>query len=159
MAARADVLNVAIPQIQKMEGFAKLLPNGNVQAYPDPLSGAEPWTIAWGSTGAGIGPTTIWTPQQAQADFTHRLNAICDYFDSQIPWWESMDAIRAAVIPNMGWNLGQDFIHSWPHFIGCCRAGDWAGAKYNMLNPPTWLNQVHGRATILAKQMLTGVVA
>lgn len=27
-------------------------------SYPDPLSKGEPWTIGYGSTGAGIGPNT-----------------------------------------------------------------------------------------------------
>lgn len=37
-------------------------------AYPDPLSGGDPWTIGYGCTGPGIGPGTIWTEAQA-----HRL--------------------------------------------------------------------------------------
>jgi lysozyme len=35
-------------------------------AYPDPGTGAEPWTCGWGSTGADIREGTVWT--QAQAD-------------------------------------------------------------------------------------------
>lgn len=35
-------------------------------AYPDPGTGADPWTIGWGATGVGIGPGVRWT--QAQAD-------------------------------------------------------------------------------------------
>ncbi len=35
-------------------------------AYPDPGSGGDPWTVGWGSTGAGIHSGVTWT--QAQAD-------------------------------------------------------------------------------------------
>ncbi|MFZ1742363.1 MAG: lysozyme, partial [Pontixanthobacter sp.] len=36
-------------------------------AYPDPGTGAEPWTIGWGATGKAIGPGTVWTPQECDA--------------------------------------------------------------------------------------------
>ncbi len=56
--------------IKRFEGCARLRPDGMVEAYPDPGTGAEPWTIGWGATGPGlelgsrIGPGTIWTQKQ-----------------------------------------------------------------------------------------------
>lgn len=62
--------------IKRFEGCARLRRDGMVEAYPDPGSGGEPWTIGWGATGrddctgsganARIGPDTVWT--QAQCD-------------------------------------------------------------------------------------------
>jgi GH24 family phage-related lysozyme (muramidase) len=52
--------------IKEFEGCARIGANGVVEAYPDPGTGAAPWTIGWGATGAGIGPKTRWT--QAQCD-------------------------------------------------------------------------------------------
>jgi GH24 family phage-related lysozyme (muramidase) len=58
--------------IKRFEGCARLRPDGRIEAYPDPGTGAEPWTIGWGSTGADhfnggrIRRGTIWT--QAQCD-------------------------------------------------------------------------------------------
>ncbi|MEQ8772196.1 MAG: lysozyme [Erythrobacter sp.] len=58
--------------IKRFEGCARLRGDGLVEAYPDPASGGEPWTIGWGATGPGleagtrIGPGTVWT--QAQCD-------------------------------------------------------------------------------------------
>lgn len=41
-----------------------------LEAYPDPGSkDGHPWTIGWGSTGAGIGPGVKWTQEQADARF------------------------------------------------------------------------------------------
>ena len=34
---------IALPQVQEIEGC-------RLSAYPDPETGAEPWTIGWGST-------------------------------------------------------------------------------------------------------------
>lgn len=59
-----------IALIKRFEGCARLRKDGLVEAYPDPGTGAEPWTIGWGATGAGlepgsrIGPGTVWTQKQ-----------------------------------------------------------------------------------------------
>ena len=58
--------------IKRFEGCARLRLDGLVEAYPDPGTGAAPWTIGWGATGRDhihggmIGPGTVWT--QAQCD-------------------------------------------------------------------------------------------
>ncbi len=56
--------------IKRFEGCARLRPGGLIEAYPDPGTGGEPWTIGWGATGEGlkrgerIGPGTVWTQKQ-----------------------------------------------------------------------------------------------
>jgi len=56
--------------IKRFEGCARLRRDGLVEAYPDPGTGDDPWTIGWGATGAGlkrgerIGPGTVWTQKQ-----------------------------------------------------------------------------------------------
>lgn len=52
--------------IKPFEGYHKKLPDGNCAAYPDPGTGAEPWTIGWGSTGADVRPGTVWSREAAQ---------------------------------------------------------------------------------------------
>ena len=58
--------------IKRFEGCARLRADGLVEAYPDPGTGGEPWTIGWGATGPDhfnggrIRRGTIWT--QAQCD-------------------------------------------------------------------------------------------
>lgn len=34
------------------------------------------WTVGWGSTGPDIGPDTVWTEEQAEADLVYRLNQV-----------------------------------------------------------------------------------
>lgn len=56
--------------IKRFEGCARLRPDGKIEAYPDPGTGGEPWTIGWGSTGEDrfnggrIKPGTVWTQEQ-----------------------------------------------------------------------------------------------
>lgn len=56
-----------IALIKRFEGCARTLPCGHVEAYPDPGTGAEPWTIGWGATGPGIAKGTVWTQEQCDA--------------------------------------------------------------------------------------------
>jgi GH24 family phage-related lysozyme (muramidase) len=61
--------------IKPFEGYHRRLPDGGCAAYPDPATGAEPWTIGYGTTG-GITPQTIWTHEQA----TYALKRDCYKF-------------------------------------------------------------------------------
>lgn len=59
--------------IKRFEGCARRRADGLYEAYPDPGTGAEPWTIGWGATGAGIGPDTVWTQDECDARFAADL--------------------------------------------------------------------------------------
>ncbi|HQV03389.1 MULTISPECIES: lysozyme [unclassified Novosphingobium] len=52
--------------IKRFEGCAKKRSDGAFEAYPDPGTGGDPWTIGWGATGKGITRGTVWT--QAECD-------------------------------------------------------------------------------------------
>ncbi|GAA4773321.1 lysozyme [Novosphingobium ginsenosidimutans] len=52
--------------IKRFEGCSKRRADGLFEAYPDPGTGGDPWTIGWGATGPGIAPGTVWS--QAQCD-------------------------------------------------------------------------------------------
>ena len=61
-----------IALIKRFEGCAKRRADGSMEAYPDPGTGGEPWTIGWGATGhdgsgGRIGPDTVWTQGQCDA--------------------------------------------------------------------------------------------
>lgn len=68
-----------IALIKQFEGCARLRADGMIEAYPDPGTGAEPWTIGWGATGhdgfngGTIGPATRWTQAQCDARLAHDL--------------------------------------------------------------------------------------
>src|SRR6185312_11776551 len=60
---------LALPLIKEFEGC-------EIHAYPDPGTGAAPWTIGYGCTGADIGPDTIWTQEQADAELESRVTVL-----------------------------------------------------------------------------------
>lgn len=71
-ASTAAIGAQGLALIKRFEGCAKQRADGLIAAYPDPGTGAEPWTIGWGATGRDhvhggrIAEGTVWT--QAQCD-------------------------------------------------------------------------------------------
>jgi lysozyme len=53
--------------IKRFEGCARKRLDGCLEAYPDPGTGGDPWTIGWGATGKGIRRGTVWTQEQCDA--------------------------------------------------------------------------------------------
>ncbi len=53
-----------IALIKQFEGCGKRRGDGLFEAYPDPGTGGDPWTIGWGATGPNIQPGTVWTQSQ-----------------------------------------------------------------------------------------------
>ncbi|MDT8279043.1 MAG: lysozyme [Erythrobacter sp.] len=68
-----------IALIKRFEGCARLRTDGLVEAYPDPGTGGDPWTIGWGATGRDhvhggrIAKGTVWTQAQCDARLTDDL--------------------------------------------------------------------------------------
>lgn len=137
-----------IPDLERDEGL-KLF------AYPDPLSGGEPFTVGYGHTG-NVHPGTVWTLTQAQqmlaADVAHTEAAL----DAQLPWWRQLDDPRQDVLVNMSFNIGVTGVCQFRNTLAAVKAGQWAQAAAGMLNSE-WARQVHARAERLAEQMLTGI--
>ena len=67
VALAADLL------VKPFEGYHRKLPDGSCAAYPDPGTGAEPWTIGWGCTGPDVKKDTVWTQQKAEIELKKHL--------------------------------------------------------------------------------------
>lgn len=66
MSNRVILDSSAVQLVKTWEGCS-------LNAYPDPASGGDPWTIGWGSTGPGICKGLVWTQAQADADMQVRV--------------------------------------------------------------------------------------
>ncbi len=60
--------------IHEFEGCEKRRADGRFDAYPDPGSGGDPWTIGWGTTGPDVQRGVIWTQQECDDRFAQDLN-------------------------------------------------------------------------------------
>ena len=68
-----------IALIKRFEGCAKRRTDGAFEAYPDPGTGGEPWTIGWGATGRDlvhggrIAKGTVWSAAECDARLENDL--------------------------------------------------------------------------------------
>jgi lysozyme len=88
------------------EGYARRLPNGDCHAYPDPGTGAQPWTIGWGSTGPEVKHNTVWTQQQAEASLDNHLLHFCAGVLTMSPTLLQEPPRRLAAIISFAYNCG-----------------------------------------------------
>lgn len=96
-----------------------------MEAYPDPATGADPWTIGYGATGPLITKDTVWTQEQADTDLARRLNDLANAFQWKIPEGSTPNQIGACL--SFAYNegihafLGSTLLRLW-------NAGDIHGA-------------------------------
>lgn len=109
------------------EGYARRLPDGSCRAYPDPGTGAEPWTIGWGSTGPEVKQDTVWTLEQAQESLDKHLLHFCSGVLRLSPRLLLEPPRRLAAITSFAYNcgLGNYRISTLKKRVD---AQDWAGA-------------------------------
>jgi GH24 family phage-related lysozyme (muramidase) len=121
--------------IKGFEGCAKVRRDGLVEAYPDPGTGGEPWTIGWGATGPGIGPGTIWTQAQCDArlatDVARHARDVCrvlggaattqGQFDALVSFHYNTGAIARATLTRL--HRAGDFQAAAREFARWNRAG------------------------------------
>jgi lysozyme len=101
--------------IQRWEGCAKRRSDGRFDAYPDPGTGADPWTIGWGTTGRDVVAGLIWTQGQCDARFERDLQRYVrevaaalgdtptsqDQFDALVSFHYNTGAIRRASLTRL----------------------------------------------------------
>lgn len=118
MADVQAVCSAAIPLIKRFEGL-------RLNAYPDPASGGEPYTVGYGATGRDIGPRTTWTVEQAESDLSGRVSRlsadVCSMITSDVP-----DASIAAIV-SFGYNVGEHALQE-STLLKKLNAGDMTGA-------------------------------
>lgn len=130
-----------IALIKRFEGCARKRSDGLIEAYPDPGTGGEPWTIGWGATGAGldrgsrIGPGTVWTQAQCDGRLNDDLKRYAvdvaraigatptsqAQFDALVSFHYNTGAIARATLTKK--HIARDFIGAANEFARWNRAG------------------------------------
>lgn len=102
-------LTLAAPLVEQFEGLAKLRPDGQVQAYPDPGTGGVPWTIGIGSTtdeqGKPIDRNAVWTVDRARARFKTHLAEFGAGVDKLLAG-KPATAPQKASLASLAYNIG-----------------------------------------------------
>lgn len=124
-------------------------------AYPDPLTGASPWTIGYGHTGMNVQPGLTWTLEQAEQALGEDVATVKAELDRFFPWWRGLSDVRQDVLVNMTFNLGIGALRGFKDMLWALRRSDFMTAAQEMLNSE-WAREVPKRAARLAEQMRSG---
>ena len=144
------------------QGLAELSSDEGLSliAYPDPMSGAEPWTIGYGCTGPGIVRGVVWTRAQAEEERDRRIGII----EMQMPAllgagvWSKLAPARQDVLVNMAYNIGVKGLAEFKYLLSAIKGDDWSDAYIEMIQSH-WASELPARAHRLADVMLKGVYA
>ena len=137
--------------IRQNEGFR---PN----AYPDPKTGADPWTVGFGCTGPGIVKGTMWTLAQSVSEQVKRRQQFEVSLDRAIPWWRQLSDERQDVLTDMAYQMGTEGLMRFPHMLRAAQAGDYEAAADEILDSDYAREDAPKRAKRNADQMRSGVI-
>lgn len=132
-----------------------------LEAYPDPLSGGDPWTIGYGHTGPEVRQGVVWTEAQCEAALISDIQKHSAELARHLPWVERLDPARRRVLANMAFNLGvgkpggTKGLLGFKNTLGMIERGEYAAAA-DAMGKSLWAKQVKGRAVRLAKTMRAG---
>ena len=125
-------------------------------AYPDPVSGGEPYTIGYGYTGPEVHPGLVWGQDMADAMLDRRVDGVISQLDQMLPWWRSLDDIRGNVLAKMAYQMGIGGLLGFKQMLAHVRAEEWDLAKAAGLDS-TWARQTPERAEREMTELDTGV--
>ena len=112
--------------IQEFEGCAKKRPDGTFDAYPDPGTGGDPWTIGWGSTGPDVKKGVVWTQQQCDDRFQAHLDEFAAGVSRALGSAPTTQSQFDALV-SFAYNVGLGNLSS-STLLRKHKAGDFAGA-------------------------------
>jgi GH24 family phage-related lysozyme (muramidase) len=107
-APAAPPYSAALRLITEFEGFES-------QAYPDPASGGDPWTIGYGFTRLGnqpVQPGDTISRQEADRLLDQGINSYAAQLADSVPYWETMHPDQRSALISFAWNLGVGFYGS-----------------------------------------------
>ena len=103
---KQDDLSAALKLVKEFEGC-------KLQAYPDPLSGGEPWTIGVGCTrypdGSPVRPGDVITEVEADQMLRLEIDRTAAALAKRIPHWGEMSANQKSALISFAFNLGSNF--------------------------------------------------
>jgi GH24 family phage-related lysozyme (muramidase) len=131
-SAGGDAIGLALPLIEHFEGM-------ELQSYPDPLSGGDPWTIGIGSTrhldGTPVRPGDVITEEQARKMLLCYAKECEATQRRRIPTWGAMTPYQQAALIGYAFNLGSSWYgsHGFATLTRIVRDAEWAAVPEALL--------------------------
>lgn len=76
------------------------------QAYPDPATGGEPWTIGWGHTGPEVHKGLVWTKAHCDIVFLEDLHKIELFLEEELMLPASLTDYQVSAMISFAYNCG-----------------------------------------------------
>lgn len=86
--------------------------NGGQLAIGESIRAGEPWTIGWGTTGAGITYRTHWTQAQCDAALVDRAQVAHTHAARMYPGLDALHVNAQAAIVSLVYNRGQSLANT-----------------------------------------------
>lgn len=112
-------------------------------------------TIGYGHTGPDVHEGLQWTQQAADQQLDHDIDHVCGQMDVAMPWWRSLDDVRANVMVKMAFQLGIGGLLAFRQMLAHVRAEEWDLAKAAGLDSQ-WAKQTPERAKREMDELETG---
>ena len=125
-------LTAALKLIKQFEGC-------HLDAYPDPLSGSDPWTIGYGTTryqdGRRVSRGDKIKASEADLLLRQEVDAIAEKLRTTVPFWVAMANNRQCALISFAYNLGSGFYGTkgFETISKRLREKDWAGVPEALL--------------------------
>lgn len=97
--------SLATELISRYEGFRE-------HAYPDPGTGADPWTIGYGFTrvnDSAVRPGQTMSKVEADMLLGMEIESYIGHLSDRIPFWSEMTAPQQCALTSFAFNNGRDF--------------------------------------------------
>jgi lysozyme len=102
-----------------------------LEAYPDPGTGGDPWTIGHGHTGPEVHEGLVWTQEQADEAFVQDSQKFCSQVSALVP--DSTNSNQFSACVSLAYNIGiSNFSKSL--LLRCMQKNNWNDAAKQFMN-------------------------
>ena len=141
-------------QLVRLEGWEH-------EAYPDPLTNGDPWTIGVGHTGPEVCKGLVWTDEKIGATLAADIAIKSKQVQDALPWFDQLNEPRQAVLIGMCFQMGIGSAETGKGLLGFVRTlAAVRDAHYALaadgLRSSRWAKQTPRRANLMARQIETG---
>jgi lysozyme len=135
-------------QLKEFEGWER-------EAYPDPLTKGDPWTIGVGHTGPEVHKGLVWTDEQIAQALEEDIAEKDGQCRWHFPWYAGLNEPRQAVILGMCFQMGIGRLLQFKDTLAAVRDERFAHAA-ECMRRSLWARQTPKRVIRLARQMESG---
>lgn len=117
----------------------------------------RPYSDSVGKVSIGIGRNLSdvgVSDDEIELMFQNDIKRAQNFLTLNLPWVNSLDAVRQAAFINLAFNLQHNLLQ-FRQALLAAQAGDWTTCKSELLDS-LWARQVGDRATRIAQQLETG---